>query len=62
MNHNPQNLEIGETVILDENSEVIIKGFSPLKLYSFIKTVDYNVSWEVMTYRLSKINKNHVNN
>lgn len=52
--------EQGEKVILDKefsnSSEVIVKYQSPLRLFTAI-SVDGSEEWQVMTMRLSKINK-----
>jgi hypothetical protein len=62
MNHNPHNLQIGQTVQLDaehyNSSQVIIKSFTPN--YIFAEVFSHNDSpedsWETMTDRLTPIN------
>lgn len=61
MNWNKYNLEVGETVILDEkyanNSEVKILSFTPNFLFATvtpIKANDDTVNWQTMTNRLTR--------
>lgn len=63
MKYNTLNLQEGEHCILDEgfanSSEVIIDKFTPKQLFAVIYSVtDRSDKWQVMTYRLSKINSN----
>lgn len=58
MNHNPHNLQPGETVILDKefrnSSEVIIHEFTPLKMYATVYSMDKpEDKWQTMTSRLT---------
>jgi hypothetical protein len=58
MNHNPLNLQPGETVVLDKEfrntSEVVIQGFTPLKMYATVhKPGEPDKTWQVMTGRLT---------
>ena len=60
MNHNPHNLQIDDTVILDEDysnsSEVIIVSFTPQQLYAMVREPDdknRSNAWTVMTNRLT---------
>ena len=55
MNHNPNNIEIGKWVILDDNEEHPVKVFNmtPLKLFSEVGSHSSPINtWQVMTYRL----------
>lgn len=58
MNHNPYNLQIGQTVILDagfsNGGEVVIDDFTSLQMYATVhEESDPQSKWEVMTYRLT---------
>ena len=59
MNHNPHNLKVGDTVILDEEynnaSEVEIISFTPDELTAFILSPEDGDRWVVMTSRLTPI-------
>lgn len=55
MNHNPNNVTVGEWVILDDNEELLVKIFSmtELKLFSEVGSHSSPIdTWEVMTDRL----------
>lgn len=58
MNHNPNNVEKGQIVILDKefgnSTEVFIQDFTPLKMYATVCCPEnlYN-TWQVMTCRLT---------
>ena len=60
MNHNKENLILGETVTLDKNfintSKVIIKSFTPNKMFATIYDADdpKRLCWQVMTVRLTR--------
>lgn len=64
MDHNKHNLQIGETVMLDNDkanrSEVVIVRMTPNKMFSTVrpaalKEVFPSDCWDVMTNRLSPI-------
>ncbi len=55
MNHNKLNLQVGETVILDNRYEVFIVGFTPNFVFATVKNdekTDDADCWQVMTNRL----------
>lgn len=61
MNHNPHNLKVGDTVILDEDVDggfqVVITTFSPNYLFAIVRWIYDGEYWQVMTNRLTPIKK-----
>lgn len=60
MNHNPNDLKLGDKAILDadlaNSSEVYIVGLSPKQMYARVRQyAEGTNSWEVMTNRLKPI-------
>lgn len=57
INHNPQNLKVGEVVMLDADfnnpSSVTIVDFTPSGMFAVVRSNE--VEWEVMTSRLTRI-------
>jgi hypothetical protein len=53
MNHNPNNVEIGQWVVLDDNEDAIVLIFSmtPNKMFSEVGNLKTD-TWSVMTDRL----------
>jgi len=53
MNHNPNNVEIGQWVVLDDNEDAIVLIFSmtPNKMFSEVGNLETD-TWSVMTDRL----------
>lgn len=55
MNHNPFNLQVDETVIIDDKyvngGEVIIRGFTENQLFALVEC-DGSI-WQTMTNRLT---------
>lgn len=62
INWNKYNFKTGDRVIIDKgrsnSSEVIIKSFTPNKMFATVKADDGD-EWQTMTSRLSPITKNH---
>lgn len=59
-----EDLIIGETYMLDEgfrnSSKVVLLNLTPRKMYATVSPIDnpsIDNSWDVMTYRLSHIEK-----
>jgi predicted acyltransferase (DUF342 family) len=60
MNHNPHNLKVGDTVIIDDGyvngGEVTIKGFTETEMFALVECEDS--VWQTMTNRLTpKLNQ-----
>jgi len=57
MNHNPLNLQEGETVLADGKQKVVIAMLSHLELFASIYAHDDpdQVVWTILTSRLNRI-------
>lgn len=58
INHNPNNVQVGEWAILDDNEENLVRVFNitPLKMFSEVGSDSSRINtWEVMTYRLKPL-------
>lgn len=57
MKHNPNNVKIGEWVILDDNEESLVRIFSMTELQLFSEVGAHSSpidTWQVMTDRLKR--------
>lgn len=60
MNHNPHNLEVGQTCWLDDMYFVIIKELTTTAMYATVYGADSTPdnTWHVMTARLTPLTTN----
>lgn len=58
INHNPNNVKVGEWAILDDNTKypLLIFSMTPNKMFSQVGNLE-SVPWNVMTDRLKPIKK-----